>query len=195
MKQGVSKNQAKISIEQLNVRAFGSDVNFSAFDCGRRSINAFLKNVASKVSKRGEYTVFTVHEKSEKILLPSVLGYYALQVSTDSADSLSEKKTSYLKHYSYFPAIELSYIGVHGECQRQGVGQFLLMDVFRRVSIVSEHVGFYALLLTALDAEAKNFYLSLGFHEYPDSTGMRMMLTLREILDLRAKVEEMARHN
>jgi GNAT superfamily N-acetyltransferase len=180
----VSKKQAKVSIERLSIRAFGPDVLYNAFDCGRDPINKFLKNKAPKVSKRLEYSVFTAHNGKS----PRACGYYALQVSTDRADDIAEKNRTYLKTYSYFPAVELSFLGVDESFQGQGVGTFLLMDVFQRVALISKHIGFYALLLTALDREAKDFYLSLGFHVYPDPSGMRMMLTLREIIDLQVAV-------
>ena len=62
---------------------------------------------------------------------PQVIGYYALQLGNESVSELPEaNKDNYIRNYTAFPAINLSFVGVDAPYQRQGLGQFLLMDVF-----------------------------------------------------------------
>jgi ribosomal protein S18 acetylase RimI-like enzyme len=87
--------------------------------------------------------VFCAHLEASE----NVLGYYAFQVGTDSVAELPDaNKSTYLKTYVAFPAINLSFLAVDEAVQRQGFGQHLLMDVFSKVAQLSDHVGFYALI-------------------------------------------------
>ena len=63
-------------------------------------------------------------------------------------------------------AVHMSFLGVHEDYQRQGLGQYLLMDVFSKVATVSDCAGLYALTLQSLDADSTAFYKSLNFEVY-----------------------------
>lgn len=67
--------------------------------------------------------------------------------------------------------------------QRQGLGQYLLMDVFEKVANISEYAGFYALTLQSFDADSTEFYKSLGFEQYSEGGGQpKMLFPLSNIL-------------
>jgi len=76
---------------------------------------------------------------------PNVVGYYALQIGTDSVSELpNANKDNYLRNYIAFPALNLSFLAVDSRYRRQGLGQFLLMDVFVRAATIAEHAGLRA---------------------------------------------------
>jgi GNAT superfamily N-acetyltransferase len=113
------------------------------------------------------------------------IGYYALQVGTDSVENLPGADQNYLKNYVAFPAIHLSFLGVHESYRRQGLGSYLLMDAFERIKGISEHCGFYALTLQSLDAESTAFYTSLNFAPYTnDPVTPKMLYPLGDIIAL-----------
>ena len=60
--------------------------------------------------------------------------------------------------------------------QRQGLGEFLLMNVFDRVANLSEHAGLYALTLQSLDDASTAFYESLNFTIYSENLKQPKML-------------------
>jgi ribosomal protein S18 acetylase RimI-like enzyme len=117
---------------------------------------------------------------------PNAIGYYALQLGTDSVSELPDaNKDNYLKNYVAFPALNLSFVAVDEQFQRQGLGGHLLMDVFARAAAISEHAGFYALSLTSMNAESTAFYESLNFRIYSENTKLpKMLYPLEDILTL-----------
>jgi ribosomal protein S18 acetylase RimI-like enzyme len=129
-----------------------------------------------------ELRVFCAHLDGS----PNVIGYYALQVGTDSVSELPQaNKENYLRNYVAFPAVNLSFLAVHEEYRRRGLGQHLLMDVFSRAAAISEHAGFFALTLVSLDSESTAFYESLGFRVYSENLKQpKMLYPIEDILAL-----------
>jgi GNAT superfamily N-acetyltransferase len=153
----------------------------NTFECGRRPIDAWYKNKANKCAERLEFAVF----EALSIETSRVVGYYALQVGSESLSALENKPDDYTKNYTAFPAVHLAFLGVHSGCQRQGVGTALLSDVFDRVVNISDHAGFYALTLQSLDINSTRFYEDLGFKPYaghPENP--KMLMAIRTIRDL-----------
>jgi hypothetical protein len=68
------------------------------------------------------------------------------------------------------------FLGVEESIQRQGLGEFLLMNVFDRVANLSEHAGLYALTLQSLDDASTAFYESLNFTIYSENLKQPKML-------------------
>lgn len=117
---------------------------------------------------------------------PLVIGYYALQLGNESVSELPDaNKDNYLKNYTAFPAVNLSFVAVDSQYQRQGLGQYLLMEVFTRVAAIAQHAGFYALTLTSLDDDSTAFYQSLNFTIYSENLkNPKMLYPLEDILTL-----------
>lgn len=84
---------------------------------------------------------------------------------------------------SRIPALLLARLAVDSQSQRQGIGEFLLLDVLKRAVIISEQTGLYAVVLDALTERAKSFYLSYGFKELLDDP-LHLYLPIGTILEL-----------
>jgi GNAT superfamily N-acetyltransferase len=110
------------------------------------------------------------------------IAYFALQIGSDAVPDTPREKASYLQNYTAFPAVHLSSLAVDVPYQRQGLGTYLLMDIFDRVAAISEHVGFYALTLQSFDVASTAFYESLGFAAYTDGPQPKMLYPLETIL-------------
>lgn len=170
-----------LHLTKIAVEPYSTKLSYSQFDCGRAPLNRFLRNKAKKSSDRHEYRVFVAHHLDET----RCIGYYALQVGSDQVPSLPKDKLKYLQNYLAFPAIHLAFLAVDEEYQGQGLGRFLLMDVFERAVSISKHVGFYALTLQAMDLDVARFYHSLGFVEYTEGgTQPKMLIPLEQIIRL-----------
>lgn len=115
-----------------------------------------------------------------------MIGYYALQLGTDSVSELPDaNKDNYLKSYVAFPALNLSFLAVDEPYQRQHLGEFLLMDVLARAAAIAEHAGFYALTLVSIDDNSTAFYKSLNFTVYSENLKLpKMLYPLEDILTL-----------
>jgi GNAT superfamily N-acetyltransferase len=72
----------------------------------------------------------------------------------------------------------------HATEQGRGLGSALLKDAFCRIVSAAEIVGARAVLVHAIDTEAKAFYQHFNFEEFPAGT-LHLMLSLK---DLRAVI-------
>jgi ribosomal protein S18 acetylase RimI-like enzyme len=131
---------------------------------------------------RNEHRVFCAHLDGSS----NIIGYYALQVGGDSVSDLPDaNKNNYLKNYVAFPAIHLSFVAVHADHARQGLGEYLLMDVFSKIAAISDCAGFFALTLQSLDEDSTAFYNSLNFRVYSENLKQpKMLYPLEDILSL-----------
>ncbi|RWO96927.1 GNAT family N-acetyltransferase [Mesorhizobium sp.] len=172
----------KIDLAQVDIRPFDDSLTvINRFDCGKKPINQFLKNKAKKAGRRMEHRVFCAHRGSSS----ECIGYYALQLGSDSVSDFPGGDKTYLKNYTAFPAVHMAFVGVHEHYRRQGLGTYLLMDVFSKVAAISDHAGFYALTLQSLDEESTAFYESLNFTIYSEGSKQpKMLYPLEDILTL-----------
>jgi hypothetical protein len=172
-----------LDLTKVIIKPFSEETAVNQFTCGEGCIDRFLKNKAKKSGKRGEYRTFCAHVGDTV----QCIAYYSLQIGSDSVSDLPRKnrETTYVGNYTAFPAVNLSFLGVHHECKRQGLGSFLLMDVFLRVAELAKHVGFYALTLQSLDENSTAFYKSLKFTVYSENINPpKMLYPLEDILTI-----------
>jgi GNAT superfamily N-acetyltransferase len=177
----MASTSADPQLSQIEVRAFDSAVPVNQFCCGRPVLDRWLKNKAKKSAQRYEHRVFLACVPGRAC----PIGYYDLQVGSESVDALTEKPTNYLQNYTAFPAVHLSYLAVHEDYQGYGIGKFLLGDIFERVTGIADHAGFYALTLQSLDEHSTAFYKKLGFVAYSTNpTSPKMLIPIMTILEL-----------
>jgi GNAT superfamily N-acetyltransferase len=174
--------QTRLNLEEIEIRPYSPEAVVNRFSCGKKPIDQFLKNKAKKATNRFEHKVFCAHLRGSA----NVVGYYALQVGSDSVSELpGANKNNYLKTYVAFPAVNLTFLGVAGEFQRQGIGSYLLMDAFSRVATISDCAGFYALTLVSYDEDSTEFYKSLNFTIYSENlTQPKMLYPIEDLLTL-----------
>lgn len=117
---------------------------------------------------------------------PNCIGYYALQIGSDSIpESFKEKQQDYITNYSAFPAINLGFLAVDEKYQGQGLGEYLLQDIFEVVADLTNYVGFYALTVQSMSAASTRFYKRIGFQEYSEGGGQpKMLYPVRSIISL-----------
>jgi GNAT superfamily N-acetyltransferase len=178
----VPATKEKLNLETIEIRPFSTETVVNRFCCGKKPIDQFLKNKAKKATNRLEHKVFCAHLPNSN----NAIGYYALQVGSDSVNDLPDRnKDNYLRTYVAFPAISLSFLGVCSEFQRQGLGSYLLMDVFSKVAAISDCAGFYALTLVSYDEDSTKFYESLNFTIYSENLAQpKMLYPLEDLLSL-----------
>ncbi|WP_400770004.1 GNAT family N-acetyltransferase [Methylosinus sporium] len=177
-----SQTTAVLNLEQVTIRPFSHETVVNRFDCGVAPINNFLKNKAKKAGRRYEHKIFCAHISDSN----NVIGYYALQVGSDSVNELPDRnKNNYLKTYVAFPAINLSFLGVASEYHRQGLGSYLLMDAFTKVAKIAECAGFYALTLISYNEKSTQFYKNLNFTIYSENIVQpKMLYPLEDLLSV-----------
>lgn len=81
------------------------------------------------------------------------------------------------------PVLVIGRLAVDASCQGQGIGHALLRDAIIRTLQAADIAGIRAILVHAISAAAKSFYLQCGFRASPIDE-MTLMLTLSEAKQL-----------
>ena len=146
------------------------------FDCGKPSLNDFLHGLVSQYEKRNlGRTYMAIREGDQR-----VLGYYTLASGAIDAESLPVKQAKKLPRHAV-PVVLLARLAVDRSVHGRGLGGFLLRDALTRSLDLSEKLGIHAVVVDALDAEAKAFYEErFGFLPLTDDE-MRLFLPLSTI--------------
>ena len=130
------------------------------FECGKSVLDKWLKKQALENEKRGASRTYTVCEGD-----PRVVGYFCLANGSVSREGTPGKLSHRMP--DPIPVILLGRLAVDKDYQGRGIGQGMLRDAFFRARKAAELSAARALLVHALDDEAKQFYERHGFIESP----------------------------
>jgi GNAT superfamily N-acetyltransferase len=128
------------------------------FDCGKPSLNDFFYSLVGQYEKRNLGRTYVEFKEGEE----RVLGYYTLASGAIAAGDLPAKQVKKLPRHAV-PVVLLARLAVDRTVRGKGVGGFLLRDALTRSLELSEKVGIHAVVVDALDADAKSFYVRFGF--------------------------------
>ena len=141
----------------------------SQFDCGKETLNIFLKSYALVNQKGGSARTYVVLEND------AVVAYYSLApTSVEHVDAPSRITKGQSKHP--VPCILLARLAVDRRLQGFGVGKFLFRDSLIRSLRAHELVGGRAFLVHAKDDEAAAFYAKYGIICSPTHTNHLYLL-------------------
>ena len=132
----------------------------ASFDCGRASLNEFLCRYARQHADRDAgVTHVAVTESGSK----RIMGYYTLVTRTVEGSVIP---------ISGLPpgpigAVLLGRLAVDRAFQGQGLGRLFLLRAIRQTEEASRSIGIYALVLDAIDEEARQWYLELNWGFQP----------------------------
>ncbi len=156
----------------------------AAFQCGNPDLDEFLQTKAAKhQSQRISRTFVLVSEADPG----RILGYYSLSNCQIDRQLLSEDVGKTLPRHP-IPAVMLGRLAVDRREQGKQLGTWLLMDALKRTVLVGQQSGVFALVVDAVDAKARDFYLRHGFLVITDrpmtlylplETGLRAMRAIQ----------------
>lgn len=147
------------SIERLEKRH-----DRSAFDCGKPPLTDWLRLRATQDAKRGLSRTFVAVRPGQAV----VLGYYALASHHVAYVLLPDEEAKDMPPDWPAPVVLLGRLATALTVQGRGLGELLLIDAFRRVLFLAEHMGVRAVEVDALDDRARSFYLRYGFRPLRD---------------------------
>ncbi|WP_261640285.1 GNAT family N-acetyltransferase [Erwinia mallotivora] len=142
----------------------------SAFNCGEDSLDEWLKNRGLKNQSGGAARTFVICREQ----CSEVVGFYSL--ATGSVTHAIATGGIRRNMPDPIPVIILARLAVDVSFHGTGLGADLLHDAIMRIHRVAENIGVRAVMVHALSAAAKQFYLHHGF---TPSTTQKNTLFLR----------------
>ena len=145
-----------------SIQSLCDEHDLSLFDCGNKSLTEWLKKNALKNQHNGASRTFVMLQDNK------VIAYYALAAGSiermDSPGNISRNMPNPI------PVIVLGRLAVDINFQKKNFGKILLKNAMLRILSISKNAGVRAILVHAISAQAKQFYLRYGFKESPLDT-------------------------
>ena len=145
----------------------------TGFQCGVEALDRYLKKQAKQDIKRRIGRVF-VSTKPDNPKV--VIGYYTLSTLSIELNQLPEKIARKLPKHPV-PVALIGRLAISNAAQGQGVGKLLLADAIKRTLAVSDQIAIYAMVVDAINDNAKGFYEQFGFSRLSDDSS-RLFLPL-----------------
>ncbi len=130
------------------------------FNSGNSTLDDWLIRRALKNQESGASRTFVICEDN-----PTVIGYYAL--ATGSIERIAATGNFSRGMPDPIPVIILGRLAIDTRHQGKRLGAALLKDAMLRTLSIANNVGVRGLLVHAISADAKQFYLKYGFQESP----------------------------
>lgn len=133
----------------------------SSFDCGEESLNLYLQRYARQNADRDLGLTFVAVENSGD---PRVQGYYTLTGSSMASHLLPDEK---LPRYPVATVL-IARLAVDHHFHGRGLGEALLLDIFKNALRVTAYMAVFAIEVDALHEKAREFYQHYGFQSADD---------------------------
>lgn len=160
----------RLTIERLDARH-----DRSVFDCGVAELNAYLQKYSGQHDRKGVGRTYVAVDKSST----RALGYYTIASGAVAFDLVPEN----LPHHPV-PVVLIGSLAVDLAYRGGGVGEMLLLHALHLTQRAADLLGIYAVVVDALDEQAKRFYLKYGFRELADDR-LHLYLPMKVIRQLR----------
>ena len=171
-----SANKPKFIIEPLDKKRH----NRAAFSCGQESLDEYLKQRANQEIKKQVAAVYALTPDGK-----TIAGYYTLSQYSIEAGELPPELVQRLRlpKCDRLPASMLGRLARSKDFEGQGIGELLLMDALKRALELSKHIASVAVVVDAIDENARQFYRRYGFIDIPDHRN-RLFIPMQTIAEL-----------
>jgi GNAT superfamily N-acetyltransferase len=162
------------SVAEFVIEKLSKDHELSRFDCGNEALNLWLKRFAWANVQNDSARVYVAHRRDHV-----VVGYHALTAGSVSRAEAPERIGHGLAAHP-IGVVVLGRLAIDRAQQGKGLGITLLQDALLRAEHAADTVGIRAVLVQAIDAAARSFYLRYGFTPSPVDE-MRLMLLMKDL--------------
>ena len=151
--------------------------DLSQFDCGaHESLTLWLKKYALQNQASDSARTYVVHRNN------IVVGYYAISAGSVAKETATVRVAQGLANHPV-PISLLGRLAVHKEEQGSGLRKALLKDALLRIEQAAEILGIRAVLVHAIDHQARTFYEKFDFDPCPDDD-LHLMLLMKDLRKL-----------
>lgn len=165
------------------IEPLGAQHDREAFTCGKEPLDRYLRQQARQDASRYASAPFVAVEAREDVTGRRVHGYYTLAAFGMDPGELPEAVARKLPRYQLLPATLLGRLAVDQRQRGIGLGGALLLDALHRAYRQSSQIGSVAVIVDAIDDDARRFYRHFNFNELPNRTD-RLYLPMKTIVSL-----------
>jgi GNAT superfamily N-acetyltransferase len=145
-----------------------------AFDCGRASLNVWLIRHARQAAAGSARTYVVVDSEQDR-----VVGYQALTAGELKRQAATARIVKGMARYP-IPVVLLARLAVDRTVAGRGIGAWLLRDAMTRTLAAADTIGVRALVVHALDDQARAFYMRHGLQLSPTDP-LHLMIMLKDV--------------
>lgn len=167
------------STPALDVLTASHDV--TAFSSGKPEIDDFLKLGRALEGKNTRFSTTKVFVEDAK-----VIGYVTYGLGSVSRDVVPARLAKYAPAFGQ-PVLILQRLGVDGSVQGSGLGSMLVRDVLEHALMMAQRAEAFgeppirAVMVQALDDEAKAYYQHLGISEVSPIDPRLLFLSIKDL--------------
>ena len=144
------------------------------FDCGtHESLNVWLRKYARQNQAGDSARTYVVHRDG------LVVGYYAISAGSVARESATERAGRGQPNQP-IPVALLGRLAVDRQEQGKGLGAALLKDALLRIEAAADVLGIRAILVHAIDQQARAFYERYDFEPCLDDD-LHLMLLMKDL--------------
>lgn len=143
------------------------------FTCGVESLDHWLKRFAYANQQSDLTTTYVVHRKNK------VVGYYALTAGSMSREDAPQRVAKGAPNHP-LGVVLLARLAVHESEKGVGLGRALLKDALLRAAAAADIIAVRAVVVHALNEDARRFYLRFDFEPSP-SHPLHLILLMKDI--------------
>ncbi|MDQ6745458.1 MAG: GNAT family N-acetyltransferase [Actinomycetota bacterium] len=145
------------------------------FACGRASLDVWLAKHAQQAAAADSARTYVVVDFEQG----RVVGYHALTAAGLEREAAAARVITGMPRYPV-PVVLLARLAVDTSVHRRGLGAWLLRDAMTRTLAASEAVGVRAMLVHAIDDDARAFYVGHGLEPSPTDP-LHLMIMIKDI--------------
>lgn len=135
-----------------------------SFSCGTEALDDYFKQFAKGNHVKNIGKTFVLLEDNE-----AVIGYYTTSMGSIDFLSLPQEFRARLPRYP-IPIARIARLAVNVKWQKQGWGEFLLVDALHRIREAASLIAAFGVIVDAKDETAKAFYTKFGFTAFADNS-------------------------
>jgi GNAT superfamily N-acetyltransferase len=146
-----------------------------SFDCGSASLNIWLERYARQAAASGSARTYVIVDADQE----RAVGYHALTAAALERDAATPRVIKGMPRYP-IPVVLLARLAVDHSVAGRGLGAWLLRDAMMRTLAASETIGVRAMLVHAIDQDARAFYHHHGLEPAPTDP-LHLMILIKDI--------------
>lgn len=170
----MAKGESQSSNGLSEAELLSSKHSTSAFACGaHESLNHWLRQYALQNQSNDSARTYVIHRNER------VVGYYSISAGSVEREAASTRAAHGLAKHPV-PVALIGRLAVDKGEQGHGLGRALLKNALLRIERAADTLGIRAVLVHAIDEEARTFYERFGFERCRDDD-MHLMLLLKDL--------------